>query len=396
MSRKLTLSTMAHSAEGSINLQDDLCQFEKRNGVEMAFQELNYSTGWSDFMRMSIYGGSPDVSEIGTTWVNDFASMNILRPFSPSEIRSLGSAEAFVPGVWKSGASSGVVWAIPWLTDISLVCYRRDLLAKAGIKEENAFQTPQRFEQTLQQLQDAGISAPWVVPTRRSYINVHNLAMWVWQAGEDLVDTENRIVLFDKPAVRSAIISFFSLYRFISKEMQYLEERDADQRFISGKVAVTISGPWSIVNCMTQMPEVAANLGLAIPLGRSYTGGSSLIVWERTGQAAAAIELINHLTSQEFQTLFPKSIGLLPGRLDSLESFPLPDPSLYPVVLHALKNGRSLPNLGLWGLIEDRLAHAIPLLWDDILASPNPDLESLYDKHIIPLGNRLNITLSQS
>ena len=31
----------------------------------------DYSTGWSDFMRMSIYGGSPDVSEIGTTWVND-------------------------------------------------------------------------------------------------------------------------------------------------------------------------------------------------------------------------------------------------------------------------------------------------------------------------------------
>ena len=60
MSRKLTLSTMAHSAEGSINLQDDLCQFEKRNGVEMAFQELNYSTGWSDFMRIAGAAGTED------------------------------------------------------------------------------------------------------------------------------------------------------------------------------------------------------------------------------------------------------------------------------------------------------------------------------------------------
>ena len=123
---------------------------------------------------------------------------------------------------------------------------------------------------------------------------------------------------------------------------------------------------------------------------------ASLIVWERTNQSAAALELIAHLTSREFQTTFPKTVGLLPGRLDSLESFPLPDPSLYPVVLQALKTGRSLPNLGLWGLIEDRLAHAIPKLWDDILASPHPDLEALYDKHISPLTNRLNITLSQS
>ena len=111
---------------------------------------------------------------------------------------------------------------------------------------------------------------------------------------------------------------------------------------------------------------------------------------------AAALELIGSLTSREFQTSFPKTAGLLPGRLDSLESFPLPDPSLYPVVLQALKTGRSLPSIGLWGLIEDRLAHAIPRVWDDIFASPNPDLEALYDEHISPLTNRLNITLAQS
>ena len=113
MPRKIFLSTMAHSAEGSTRLQNDLNVFGQQCGLEISFQELDYSTGWSDFMRMSIYGGSPDVSEIGTTWVNDFASMNTLRPFSPSDVRMVGNAEAFVPGVWKSGTSAGVIWAIP-------------------------------------------------------------------------------------------------------------------------------------------------------------------------------------------------------------------------------------------------------------------------------------------
>ncbi len=395
MTRKLALSTMAHSPQGSVSLQADLARFEEERGVTIAYQELDYSTGWSDFMRMSIYGGNPDVSEIGTTWVNDFASMNTLRPFSASEVRSMGNAEAFVPGVWSSGTALGVIWAIPWLTDISLVCYRRDLLAKAGIKEENAFQTPAQFEQTLKQLQDAGVASPWVVPTQRSYINVHNLARWVWQAGEDLVDTQNKTVLFDRPAVRAAILSFFGLHRFLSKDMQHLGERDADGMFLDGKAAVAISGPWSII-AADRNSEVAANLGLAVPLGCSYTGGSSLIIWERTAQAAASLDLIEHLTSPGFQTTYPKTIGLLPGRLEALDSFPLPDPALYPVVLQALKTGRSLPSLGLWGLIEDRLAHALPHLWNDILASPEPDLEALYDKHISPLANRLNITMSQS
>ncbi len=396
MPRKITLSTMAHSAEGTASLQAELTQFEKQNGMEIAFQEFDYSTGWSEFMRMSIYGGSPDVSEIGTTWVHDFVAMNTLRPFSGSELRSLGGADVFVPGVMKSGTSQGSVWAIPWLTDISLVCYRRDLLAKAGVKEENAFQTPGQFAQTLQQLQSAGIPSPWVVPTRRSYINVHNLAMWVWQAGEDLVDIPNKVVLFDHPKVRAAIIAYFGLYRYLSEDMRHLEEREADGAFLSGKAAVAISGPWNIINAMNQNDEVGKNLGLAIPLGCSYIGGSSLILWQRTSVPAAALELIAHLTSREFQTVFPQTIGLLPGRLDSLDTFPLPDPSLYPVVMQALKTGRSLPNLGLWGLIEDRLANAIQNYWEGILADPEPDLEALYDKHIITMANRLNITLMQA
>ncbi len=175
-----------------------------------------------------------------------------------------------------------------------------------------------------------------------------------------------------------------------------MSERDADGMFIGGKAAVAISGPWSITSAVSQHPDVAANMGLAIPHGCSYTGGSSLIIWQKTAQTSAALELIEHMTSREFQTLFPKTIGLLPARLDSLESFPLPDPALYPLVLEGLKTGRSLPSLGLWGLIEDRLAHAIPHIWDEILASPEPDLEAVYDKHITPLANRLNITMSQS
>jgi len=395
MARKITISTMSRSAEVTNSLQADMSRFGNLHGMDITCQEFDYSTGWSDFMRMSIYGGSPDVSEIGTTWIHDFAAMNVLRPFSAGEVRSAGGKETFVPAVWQSGASDGTVWAMPWMTDISLVCYRRDMLAKAGIEEQGAFQTPERFEQTLQRLQQAGIAAPWIVPTQRTYINVHNLAMWVWQAGQDLVDTEKRLVLFNQPAVRSAILAFFGLYRYISKDMQNLSERDADQMFISGKAAVTISGPWNIIYSIRN-PEVAANMGLAIPLGRSYTGGASLIAWERTSQSAAALELIAHLTSRDFQTVFPKTFGLLPGRMDCLDSFPLPEASFYPVVSQALKTGRSLPSIGLWGLIEDRLAHAIPRVWEDIFASPNPDLEALYDEHIAPLTNRLNITLAQS
>ena len=395
MPRKIILSTMDHSAEMTTSLQADLAQFGKQMWLDIVYQEVEYSSGWSDFMRMAIYGGSPDVSEIGTTWINDFVSMNVLRPFLPAEVRQLGGAETFVPAVWKSGCPAGKeVWAIPWMTDLSLIYYRRDLLEKAGVDEKNAFQTPGQIEQTLRQLQAAGIETPWVVPTRRSYITIHNLAMWIWQAGGDFVDARGKTVLLDQPNVQAAIRSYLSLFRYLSPEARNLVERDADGLFISGRAAVTISGPWAAIS-LAQNPQVAANLGLAIPFGCSYIGGSSLAVWKQTAVPEPVSKLITHLTNREFQTVFPRMVGLLPGRLDSLGAFPLPDASLYKVVAQALKTGRSVPTVSLWGSIEDRFAGEMARIWAEVLDNPEPDLDAILDQHLPTMVNRLNNMLSQ-
>jgi multiple sugar transport system substrate-binding protein len=198
----------------------------------------------------------------------------------------------------------------------------------------------------------------------------------------------------DQPNVRAAIQSYLSLYRYLSPEARNLMERDADGLFISGRAAVTISGPWAAIS-LAQNPEVAANLGLAIPFGCSYIGGSSLAVWKQTGQAESVLKLITHLTNREFQTVYPRMIGLLPGRLDSLGTFPLPDASLYQVIELALKTGRSVPTVPLWGSIEDRSAGEMARIWAEVLDNPEPDLGAVLDQHLPSMVKRLNNMLSQ-
>jgi multiple sugar transport system substrate-binding protein len=390
MPKRLEISTLFH-ADKTNSLRTEIERFAKRKGIDLLHQEFDYTTGWSDFVRMSIYGTCPDVSEIGTTWINDFAKMNVLRPFSEAEVENIRAEAAFVPAVWESGAASGTVWAIPWFTNLRLFYYRRDLFDRAGVDEKTAFRTPAGFEQALLQLREAGIPAPWVVPTLRSYNNVHNLAMWIWQAGKDFVDEAGNRVLFDDPGVRSAILAYLRLHRFISKEMYHHSENEADLAFLEGKVAAIIGGPWIFTGNRTH--EVSDNLGLAIPFGCAFVGGSSLIVWNKTDQAPEALDLVAHLAGRQFQSLIPKTIGLLPGSLDGLDDFPLPETSFAPLVLEALKTGRALPNLRVWGLIEDRLVNTLPQVWDDILASPKPDLEAIYDQHILPMADHINLLL---
>jgi multiple sugar transport system substrate-binding protein len=375
-------------------LQADMVLYGNQRGVDISMLDLDYSTAWSDFMRMAIYGGSPDVSELGSTWINDFGSMHVMRPYSSADIKLVGGQEAFVPAIWQSGVSrDGEVWAVPWMTDLNLVFYRRDLFAKAGVKEEGAFSTPERFLQTLAQLKDAGIEVPFTASSKRSYMMVHSLAMWLWNAGTDFVDESGKKLLLDTEPALTALRNFLTQYRYIPQQYQGVVETDADGLFIQGKAAVDVTGSWVISSTMNT--EVGANLGLAIPFQRAYVGGSGLVIWKQNYEAREAVNLVAHLTSQPFQTVFPKIVGLLPSRMDSLETFPLPDPAMYAVIREGLASGHSLPQVPLWGAVEDRLVNGLSAMIADMYARPEVDLDAIIDEHLTPLARRLEITLSQ-
>jgi hypothetical protein len=79
-----------------------------------------------------------------------------------------------------------------------------------------------------------------------------------------------------------------------------------------------------------------------------------------------------------------------------LDTFPLPDTSLYPVIAQGLKTGRASPTVALWGSIEDRFASEMAKIWTEVLASPEPNLDEILDQHLPTMVKRLNNMLSQS
>ena len=399
MSRRLVLSTMLHRPDLTTEWESQLASTVGGLGLDISHLEFNWIDAWSEFMHMAIYGEGPNVSEFGTTWIDDFASMNVLRPFTPAEIRQLGGPSTFVPAVWNSAiARDGEVFAIPFLTDVRLVCYRRDLLARAGVNEAKAFDTPKHFEQTLKALQEAGIPLPYYNAVNRTTENVHHLGMWLWQAGEDFIDESGKHILLDRPNARTAMRNYLRLYRYMPEEARRLSPDGVRQMLAGARPAVFVSDLQQIRLTMSD-PAMAQNLGLAIPLGKSYIGGSNLVIWRWTDRVEDAIKLLAHLTGREFQSTFPKAAWMMPGRMDLLDIIPLPEaPGFHSVIEQAVRTGRPLPKVRLWGLIEARLVDGMAALLADLVASPDtdPDLDALLDKHIIPIGRRLQMMLSNS
>ena len=270
------------------------------------------------------------------------------------------------------------------------------LLEKAGIDERSAFQTHEQLEQTLRGLTESGVAFPWGVPTRHSRDTLHNIASWIWSAGGEFASADGKHILFNEAKARAGIRAYFDLHRYLAPSARHKDE--SDSLFKQGQAAVVMSGPWMWPMDASRpdvVPEVAANIGVAIPLGIAFVGFSYLVVWEHSRHRDLAMRLVRELTSPQVLAAYAPRTGPLSVHLDALDSSPMADDANYQVMVQALKTGRTFPQISLWGLIEDKLDVALEDVWKEVLAESQPDIDAIMSEHIDPLARRLEMTLSQ-
>jgi ABC-type glycerol-3-phosphate transport system substrate-binding protein len=207
------------------------------------------------------------------------------------------------------------------------------------------------------------------------------------------VDARHRRVTFADPKASSGIRDYYSLHRYLSPEFHGINPYVAETRFLEGRAAVTISGPWTVFPPQPlPEPNIHDKIGVAAMPGVSCVLASDLVVWKHTPvrQEPVAVELVQFLTAKKAQLRCSLDVGMLPARLETLKTKPFSTDPFYQVFINALMSGRALPNMRLWGLIEERLTAAFGILWHKILADPDPDLDALIKAELDPLAQKIN------
>ena len=394
----LEFSVMAHSPTTEEDLRPFLEKFEAQHQVKVNVRVFPWETGWTELVKFALYGHGPDVSEIGSTWVSTLAATNALRPFGVRDIAAVGGRFAFLYPSWQSCYLSGEpeMWALPWLSNVLMVFYHQDLLQAAGITLPVSFRDCQQFEQILIRLQDQGKVAPLTIATRDTVNTLHNAAMWVWGAGGHFTDQEHKRIQFNDAPARTGLLHYFSLVRYLSPEVQGLDDAQSDRLFLERGAAVTLSDPGLLHMLATSAAagKTATHLAVALPPGVPFVGGSNLVLWRHSQQPKLAFELVRFLTSQRIQVDYCQRARILPVRLDALSSPPFATETLYQSIAEGLKSGRSYYISRLWGLMEEKLVAEFNQIWVELFQQPTADLEAKLTQHLQPLAQRLTQILS--
>jgi multiple sugar transport system substrate-binding protein len=374
-------------------LQHFFQDFEKRTNVTVRLDALDTKDARDTLNRFAVELKGADVSQIGSTWLRGLVDMNVLRPFSSREIHDLGGKESFLPVAWENALLPDKFeqYAIPWLVDVRVVCYRRDLLEKAGVDEQSAFVTAEAFDETLQRLQAAGVTIPWVVPTQHAWRSLHNVASWLWANGSDFISSNGKRATFADRDALAAFQAYYRLGRFMPPTVRNLGKSEAEQVFFEGNAAVTITGS----NVLSMQPEILEHVGFALPMGRPFVGGSHLVIFKNTKIDEVALKFVQALTSVETQRTFGLG-SLLPVKKDALANLTKlarQEGALAQYAMQAMTYGRSFFPLYLWGLVEARLVTGMAWLWEQSFELSPAELNIMIEKELGMLALRINRTL---
>jgi multiple sugar transport system substrate-binding protein len=397
---EIELSVMQHTADPALTtnvLKPLLDQFRAQTRVQVHLQCLDWVTDRQELTKMALYHHGPDVSEVGSTLVNEKVAMNAIRPFAIWDLAKIGKPSQFVSACWSTTqvADDGQVWALPWLAEPFVIHYRKDWLRQAGVDETAAFQTHEQIAQTALRLKESGVDIPVEHPFRADrFIAMHVLASWVWGYGGDYLSPDHKRVLLDRPEALAAFQSYFGLLNLLSPEGRRLMiEEGNEPLFPKGKSAIAFGTIRLTRPPYAVSAEVADNWGVAALPQPSFVGGSNLVVWNHTRHPQAALDLVHFLTQPSSLARLYRPLAALPARLAVLDTPELAQDPILNVMGNAIRGGRAYPSFTLWGLLEDKLIEALLKIGNQLLMEPDRDLRETIELQIRPVAQRLNLTL---
>jgi len=325
----VTLRFWAMGREGEV-VQEIVPAFESENpGIRVEVQQIPWSAAHEKLVTAFVGRSTPDVAQLGNTWVSEFVALGALEPLGPFlEGSAAVDSSDFFPGIWDTNVIDGVPCGIPWYVDTRVLFYRKDLLARAGYDAMPTSWSGWRAAMEAVKC-EVGPDAYAILLPINEWTPTVILGL---QAGSTLLVERDTRGAFEEPAFRRAFSFYLDLFRDgLAPPLANNEVANLYQEFARGYFAMYVTGPWNLGEFHRRLPPELQDAWGTAPLpgpegaesGVSLAGGSSLVLFRDSPRHREAWRLVEFLSRPEQQLRFLELSGDLPAHREAWQ-----DPSL--------------------------------------------------------------------
>jgi multiple sugar transport system substrate-binding protein len=340
-------------------------EFERSHpGVTVRVQQIPWSAAHEKLLTAFVGNSMPDLFQLGTTWIPEFAMLGALEPLDSYVARSRTVApDAYFAGVWDANQIDGALVALPWYVDTRLLFYRSDLLAAAGVAMPP--RTWAEWSAALARVKQSvgpdrhAIFVPlseWEVP----------VVLALSQDAELLRDGD-RYGNFQSDAFRTAFAFYLDLFeRGFAARAGAGATASVYRDFAEGWFCFYLSGPWNLGEFATRLPPALADAWATAPLpgpdarrpGVSLAGGASLAIARHSPRKEAAWQLVEWLADPTRQVEFYRASGDLPPRRSAWQDPLLATDARAQAFRAQLEHVRAVPKVPEWERIAAKISRS--------------------------------------
>ncbi|MBE9143850.1 ABC transporter substrate-binding protein [Planktothrix mougeotii] len=289
----------------------------------------------TDIQIESIFIGQPQLPKILTAVVGNsppdllvhdpqstgqFAELGAILPLD-NWVENLPFKSDIVPGLFEQLSLDGHIWSSPLYTANLGIFYRPKLFQLAGITELP--KTWEEFRQVAKKLtiDRNGDGRPEqygvLLPLGKGEWTVFSWFPFLLSAGGEILT--NNQPNFINPGAIHALQFWQDLIKEGSATLSQPERGYEEADFISGRVAMQITGPWTYItksNVDYDVFPIPADLKPS-----TVTATGNIYVMKTTPEREkAALKFLEFVLSEEFQTEWAMGTNFLPVNLKSVES----------------------------------------------------------------------------
>jgi N,N'-diacetylchitobiose transport system substrate-binding protein len=355
--KKLTVWIMEGTNPDATPFFADVAKdFKAQTGADLDVQFQPWADAHDKFTTAIAGGTTPDVAEIGTTWTPEFAQAGALEDLT-AQVAPM--KDDLVQGLVDAGTIDGKLYGMPWYAGVRAFVYNKDVFDKAGVEP------PTTWDELASVGEKLKTSSPDVVPFAVAGDCSYCMMPFIWGAGGDVATQEGGkwTAAIDSPQAQEGLTFYtdLALKKGLSTPAAATwKETDLLKNFESGKLAMVITGNWTITKILKDAPDLKDKLGaFPIPgktadkLSPSFLGGSHLGIFKASQNKDLAWKFIQLMSSEKYADSWAKSSNFFPGIKSLLDkTAKSDDPLVAPFAKQMVEAGKSMPVTPAWGKIE--------------------------------------------
>lgn len=265
-------------------------EFEKLHPkVKIEMTELTWSSGHDKIVAAFAAGRAPDVIELGSDWVYEFASRGVL-----ADVTSFATDIKNNFMGWESCQFDSRIYAFPWMLGSRAIFYNKDIVKNDSIHTWNNLLT-EVTKAHRPELEIYGFGNT----KKESHQLYKKILPFFWSNGGDVFSQDQERSVINSNENVESLNFYLQLCRFGLLESQ----KNLDDKFVEGRIGFVFSGGWLIKKINDQNPDLDYGIirfpqkDISKP-SFSFYGGEYLAINKQTTKTETAVEFIRFLTEK--------------------------------------------------------------------------------------------------